>query len=87
MTDRHKAFFLSVALGCFEAVRNEERPGSTRYRKLDNAMDNCIKAVDLFNPDGFSFEDSKKAGDLIDEFNERIKQMYPEETRDAIPEG
>ena len=76
MNDKHKAFFLTLALGCFEAVRDEEARGSARFRRLDNAMDNCIKAVDLYNPGGFDVEDCRKAGELIDEFNERIKGLY-----------
>lgn len=76
MNDQHKAFFLSVALGCFEAVRNEEERGTTRFRRLDNAMDNCLKAVDLYLPQAFSGEDCDKATVVLDEINERIRELY-----------
>ena len=72
MNNQQKAFFLSVALGCFEAVRNEEAPKTTRFRRLDAAMDNCIKTFDLYNPGSFGPEELQKAGQLIDEINERI---------------
>lgn len=76
MTDQHKAFFLSVALGAFETVRSEETPGTCRHRKLGNAIDNCLKAVDLYRPESWGFEDMEKAGKLLDEINERITQMF-----------
>lgn len=77
MTLEHKAFFLSVALGCFEAVKQEEAPGSTRYRKLENALQNCLKAVDLYLPQAWGFEEMNKASALLDEINGRIKEMFP----------
>jgi hypothetical protein len=76
MTDEHKAFFLSVALGAFESVKEHEKPGSTRYRKLDNALDNCLKAVDLYRPEAWSFEELNKASALLDEINLRIKELF-----------
>lgn len=77
MNDNHRAFFLSIAVGCFEAVKEHEVKGSCRYRKLDNALDNCLKAVDLYRPNAWNFEDMNKASALIDEINERIKEMFP----------
>lgn len=76
MTDQHKAFFLSVALGAFESVKFYEKPGSTRYRKLDNALSNCLKAVDLYRPDAWGFEEMNKASALLDEINEKIKELF-----------
>ena len=77
MTDDHKAFFLSVALGCFETIKQEEKPGSARYRRLDNALDNCLKAVDMYRPEAWGFEEMNKASSLLDEMNERIKELFP----------
>lgn len=77
MTDEHRAFFLSVALGCFEAVKQSEQPGSARYRKLDNSLDNCLKAVDLYRPDAWGFEEMNKASALLDEMNVRVGELFP----------
>lgn len=77
MSDPQKAFFLSVALGAFETVRNEEKKGSCRYRRLDNSIDNCLKAVELYRPEAWSFEEMEKAGRLLDEINVRIRGMFP----------
>lgn len=77
MTVQHKAFFLSVALGCFEAVKEQEKPGGARHRRLENAVQNCLKAVDMYLPEAWGFEDMNKAGTLIDELNERIKELFP----------
>lgn len=79
MTDQHKAFFLSVALGAFESVKTEEKPGTARYRKLDNALNNCLKAVDLYRPEAWGFAEMNKATALLDEMNERIREMFPVE--------
>jgi len=73
MTDDHKAFFLSVALGCFETIKQEEKPGSARYRRLDNGL----KAVDMYRPEAWGFEEMNKASSLLDEMNERIKELFP----------
>lgn len=77
MTIEHKAFFLSVALGCFDAVKQHETPGSARCRKLDNALDNCLKAVNLYLPEAWGFEEMNKASALLDEINDRIREMFP----------
>lgn len=76
LTDQHKAFFLSVALGAFESVRGDEKPGTARHRKLTNAMENCLKAVDLYRPDAWGFEEMNKASALLDELNVRIREMF-----------
>ena len=77
LSDQQKAFFLSVAIGAFETVRNEEQKGSCRYRKLDNAIDNCLKSVELYRPEAWNFEDMEKAGKLLDEINDRVEEMFP----------
>jgi|SRR6185369_16067866 len=77
MTDQHKAFFLSVALGAFESVKNEELAGSVRHRRMVAAIKECCRTVDIYRPDAWGFREMNKASALLDEINERIKLMFP----------
>lgn len=79
MTDQHKAFFLSVALGAFETVRENEEPGSIRHRRMTAAIKEVCRSVDIYRPDAWGFEDMNKASALLDEMNGRIKEMFPVE--------
>ena len=76
MNDNQKAFFLSLALGCFEIVREHEPENSARYRKLVNALDNTCKAVDLYRPEAWCQDEMDKATALLDEFNGRIRETF-----------
>jgi len=76
MTDQHKAFFLSVALGAFESVRQEEKPESVRYRRMTSAIKEVCRCVDIYRPEAWGFEDMNKASALLDELNAKIKEMF-----------
>lgn len=79
MTDQHKAFFLSVALGAIESVRENEEPGSVRYRRMTAAIKEVCRVVDIYRPEAWGFEDMNKASALLDETNARIQEMFPAE--------
>lgn len=77
LTDQHRAFYLSLALVSLEVVREHEPPKSARWNRLNSAMDAAVRATDCYNWGGWNAEDCGKAAKLIDEINERIKEMFP----------
>lgn len=77
--DQHKAFFLSVALGAIEAVRDNEKPESVRHRRMTAAIKEVCRCIDIYRPEAWGFEEMNKASALLDELNERIKEMFPVE--------
>ena len=82
MTPRMKvaALYLTVSLGCVEAVLETERKGSARHTKLSNLIDHVNRVVDVYRLEAFPLEDMRNAGALIDLVNAELKSMYPEVT-------
>lgn len=75
-TDDMKAAALSFALGFFEMVRNVEIPKSARFTKLDNAMDNCMKAIALYSWGGWQGGKIRLVHQLIDKTNKDIRMLF-----------
>jgi hypothetical protein len=80
MTSRMKvaALYLTVSLGCVEAVLETERKGSARHTKLLNLVDHINRVVDVYRLEAFPIEDMMNGGRLIDLVNDELKLMYPE---------
>ena len=74
------ALYLTVSLGCVEAVMETERKGSARHTKLANLIDHVNRVVDVYRLEAFPLEDMRNAGTLIDLVNDGLKSMYPTET-------
>lgn len=74
------ALYLTVSLGCVEAVLETERKGSARHTKLSNLIDHINRVVDVYRLAAFPYEDMQNAGRLIDLVNDQLKSMYPEVT-------
>jgi len=72
------ALYLTVSLGCVEAVMETERKGSARHTKLCNLVDHVNRVVDVYRLEAFPLEDMRNAGVLIDMVNDGLKSMYPE---------
>ena len=72
------ALYLTVSLGCVEAVLAMERRGSARHTKLCNLIDHVNRVVDVYRLQAFPLEDMRNAGALIDLVNDGLKSMYPE---------
>ena len=71
------ALYLSVSLGCVEAVLETERKGSARYTKLCNLIDHVNRVVDVYRLHAFPYDDMQNAGRLLDLVNDQLKSMYP----------
>lgn len=78
MLDKHKAFMLSVALGCLEAVIEDERPKSARWNRINGVIDSVSRAVNIYRPEAWPIDDLVKANDLLDRINELIVEAYCE---------
>jgi hypothetical protein len=57
-------------------LETEER-GKARHTKLCNLIDHINRVVDVYRLEAFPIEDMRKAGDLIDIINDKLKSMYP----------
>lgn len=76
LSEKSKAFFLSVALGCFEEIKQSEPFGSVQRRRIVKAMEPCNTLIQHYKLDGFTTEEMKLAAQLVDEINERLKGMF-----------
>jgi hypothetical protein len=76
MQDNEKAYFLSIALCCFELVKDHEPLKSARYLKLVNALNNTCKAVDLYRPEAWCQAEMDKATVLFDEISIRVRETF-----------
>lgn len=72
MNDREKTMLLHVALGAFESVRDDERPGSLRHRRMSQGIDRLLGLIDCYRIEAWPPAEVNKAGALVDEFNDRI---------------
>jgi hypothetical protein len=80
VTDREKAFMIHVALGALDAVRESEAPKSTRCTRMEKATDRILELIDIYRPLAWPNGLMIKAGQLVDEINERIKEELGEGT-------
>lgn len=76
MTDRQKAVMLTMAVAAFESVRADEAPKTARYRRLTAGIDWLVELTGIYLLDHMPAADVTRAGDLIDEFNDRIKEVF-----------
>jgi hypothetical protein len=79
MTDKEKAFFLHLALGAFESVRADEPEKSSRNIRLGKSMDRILELIDVYRLEAWPKELAELAGNIVDEFNERIARAFGEE--------
>lgn len=82
MSDHHKAFHLSVMLCCADVIKNHETGDTHRsnslLKKLRRLEGDIVKITDLYlPPQGFDYEDMKKAHIIVDLVNEKIDELYP----------
>ena len=67
---------LQLALAAFETIRADEVPKTTIYLKLNSAIDYLIELLSIFTPGGCPNSISNAAGDLVDDYVIRIKQVF-----------
>jgi hypothetical protein len=76
MTDREKAYLLTMALAAFENVRDAEPEKTARRTRLDRGMDRLLELIDVYRPERWPNDLLIMASDLVDEFNLRIKEKF-----------
>ena len=76
MTDQAAAMLLNISLAAFETVRSEEKPRSARYVKMTKAIDKILEMIDIYRPEAWPAAELSKAGDLVDEMNIRIQEVF-----------
>ncbi len=67
---------LQLALAAFETIRADEVPKTTIYLKLNSAIDYLIELLSIFTPGDCPNSISNAAGDLVDDYVIRIKQVF-----------
>ena len=75
-TDKHKAMTLHIGLAALESVMLSEKPKSARYTRVSRGIDTILELVDIYLIEAWPADDICKAGDLVDEFNRRIDQVF-----------
>ena len=76
-TQKKAGLYLSVALGSIDAIMQEEKNGTARWNRLNGAIGQINRAIDLYVLEAFSVEDMDNAGALIDLVNDEIVKRYP----------
>ena len=76
MNNKSKVMMLHVALAAFEAVRNDEKPKSSRYIRLNKCIDRILESLEPYHIEAFPVDDIIKASYLVDEFNLRIAEVF-----------
>ncbi len=76
MNDREKTMMLHLSLAAFESVRNDEKPKSARYIRMNKAIDRILEVIDIYRIEAWPVDDIITASNLVDEFNVRITQVF-----------
>jgi hypothetical protein len=79
MHDKEKAVLISIALAAMESVRIDERPGTTRYKSMDIALNQVLKLMKIYRHDAFPPALISKASAVLDDMNDRIRREFVEE--------
>jgi len=81
LSDGAKAFFLSVALCCVDAVKSSEKGDthlSVKKRKKMKALEgDLVKISAIYKSEGFDIVDMNNAGEVVGRINGYIKELYP----------
>lgn len=79
MTPRQKraSFKISYAMAMVDALKQEERPKSRLWNKLDNLEEHLGRVLDEFRIERFDPADLDKAARLFDSLDAMIAEMYP----------
>lgn len=56
MRDEHAAFYLSLVLCIMETVKEGEKKGGLRQRKLNDCISRVSDMVDLYRPEAWPYE-------------------------------
>lgn len=86
MTDKHKAFHLSIVLCCIDEVKKNEpartKEGIRRLKALKRLEAEIVRITNMYLPKkGFDYDDMRKAEHIVDLVNEKIVEFYPAEVR------
>jgi hypothetical protein len=76
LTDVRKIMLLHIALAAFETVRISEKPKSTRYCKINTAIDRILEQINVYHIDAWPMPLVNKASKLTDIFNVMIKEEF-----------
>ena len=77
MSDQHIAFYLSLCLVILETVKDAQKPKSARWNKLNNVTDSVSRAIDIFRPEAWGYDDLQKACKVIELCDDLVKEYYP----------
>lgn len=76
-SDDHKAFLLSVALGCIASIREDEERKSFRERKMMKCEDLICETTDYYRLHIWPDEKQATADKLTDEINKICAKLFP----------
>lgn len=78
LTDNHKTFYLSLALGILETVKDQEEAKSARFNKIYNLIERVSSAIEIYQPDSWDNVDIHKAVLTLNKIDEFIHALYSE---------
>lgn len=76
MTDDEKTFLLTVMLGCAASVREDEKPGTRRHRRMMDLEDRIVSVTNEYSAAAWPPEKCAIAAELIDKVNEYMKEAF-----------
>lgn len=74
---KHASFLISYCMAAVHGLKNEEKPKSRLWTKLDNLEDHLGRVLDEYRIEHFDKADLDKASRLFDTLDALIAEMYP----------
>ena len=73
------ALYANTALGCVDALKQQAKPKSAEWNRLDGAERSLLRVLDTYRIEKFPLADAQNAAKLLDLLNEQIAVLYPAE--------